>query len=129
SQSTGLSVAGTFSRPDSPLRFIFYFLPIEYLSLIYLVLSHNIYWVAINGALYLGSSLGRGWSGGILLIALVMLARHSVSGRRIQTLLLVAAAGILAAATPLIFATRALIRQQLDSIEAAWQYLFTSTGD
>ena len=107
--STGVGVAGTFAKTDNPLRFIIYIVPIDLLALIYLAVSDNGKLYKANLAVYLLSSLTRGWSFGLAFLLGIAVIRSN--GVRITLSRLLAWLMFLAIVAPVILWLRFFVRE------------------
>lgn len=117
---TGVGTAGTFARTDNPLRFIIYIIPIDLVSLIYLAAADNRRLYKANLAIYLLSSLSRGWSFGI--VFLLMIAAIRSSGVRLTLPRLLGAIAFFALIAPLILLLRFLVREDSAGISDVLSY-------
>lgn len=107
--ATDVGTAGAFARTDNPLRFIVYIVPIDLVALVYLAAADNRRLYKANVALYLVSSLTRGWSFGI--VFLLAIAAIRVGGVKFTLGRTLVALGFFAVAAPLILMLRFLVRE------------------
>jgi hypothetical protein len=107
--ATGVGTAGTFARTDSPLRFIVYVVPIDLVALIYFAAADNRRLYKTNLAIYLVSSLVRGWSFGI--VFLLAIAAIRVGGIKLTPGRVLVAIGVFAVVAPLILLLRFFVRE------------------
>lgn len=102
------NVAGRIVHTSSPLRLILYFLPIDYLALVYLTLSRDSKFFRVNGFVYLVTTVLRGLSSGFLFLLMVLLLRLQPKTRLAgRTLLFLC---ILPLALPLVYVLRFYFR-------------------
>lgn len=106
--STGSGIAGSAEKTDSPLRYLIYGIPIDMIALIYLAAADDRRLYKANIAVYLLSSLARGWSSGLLF--LVCIAAIRSKGIRISMRMLLTVGLTVVVVAPLILVLRFVTR-------------------
>ncbi len=106
--STGSGVAGSAEKTDNPLRYFIYAIPIDMIALIYLAAADDRRLYKANVAVYLLSSLARGWSSGLLFLLCIAAIRGRGIKVSMRALLTVAVTVVVVA--PLILVLRFVVR-------------------
>ncbi len=117
--STGSGIAGSAEKTDNPLRYLIYGIPIDMITLIYLAAAANRRLYKANIAVYLLSSLARGWSSGLLFLLCIAAIRGK--GIRISMRMLLIMALTVAVIAPIILVLRFVVRDsaiQISDIDA-----------
>lgn len=81
SLTSEIGMAGRIVKSDNPIRFLVYFIPIDYIALIYIGIARATRIYKVNLLLYVASNVVRGWSSVFLFLFFVLLIRTRLLSR------------------------------------------------